>query len=227
MKSGGKEYSLGVMLAYIFIFHKFLMIVAQGVVFFRGRPLIYRVLGLGRGIFFCFSRRSASNDLCYPLRYFLLLLLPLFFLVASSCAYKMGFSEGVLPGGYRQISIPIFKNKTQEVGAEAYFTNALLQEFHRSRGVTVQSMELAPVSVEASIDHIGWRSLAVVTGVDTFGIGRTAPFLPPQSLLATEYRVEVRVNMLLRRKSDDRVLWRGSLIHEKKLPSSSSGFRGG
>ena len=145
-------------------------------------------------------------------------------LSCSSCAYKWGFHSGILPGGYHQVSIPILKNRTQKVGIESYFTNALRREFHRSRGVSVQSTNLAPVTIEGSIEHIDWKSSAIATGESTFESERTAPFLPPKTVLTTEYRVTVHIQLTLRKKSDNRILWKGSLKHEKAYPAPQVGL---
>lgn len=42
----------------------------------------------------------------------------LFMLLLASCAYRLGSPDRGLPGGYRQVYIPMFKNMSQEPGIE-------------------------------------------------------------------------------------------------------------
>jgi hypothetical protein len=65
-------------------------------------------------------------------RFFLLLKWCIYLGLLTGCAYRFGNVSRSLPGGYKYISIPVFKNKTQETGIEVGFTNALIQEFDRS-----------------------------------------------------------------------------------------------
>ena len=166
-----------------------------------------------------------KKSYCLLCRCFLGLVLYLYILSCTSCAYRLGFTSEALPGGYRQVAIPIFENKTQIVGVEAYFTNALLREFRRSKGVRVQpNPSLSPLVIEASVGYIDWRSSAVATGVGTFKSERSAPFLPPQTLLTTEYRVKAQVKLRLKRRSDDQILWEGEVKHEKAYPAPQLGL---
>src|SRR4051812_37988558 len=72
----------------------------------------------------------------------------------SSCAYRWGFRERAVPGGYKQIAVPIFKNKTPEVGIETDFTNALIRQFERSQVAHIASRTIAPVRIDGLIEKI-------------------------------------------------------------------------
>lgn len=144
--------------------------------------------------------------------------------LCGGCAYHIGFLKKQLPGGYNQVFIPIFKNKTQQVGAEVYFTNALMGEFHRSNNVRVQKSPTAPVTIEGHIETIQWTNSAIASAPSSAASVRRVPLLPPKTLLTIEYRVRVQVKVLLRKNSDDTILWQKTLAHEETYPAPQIGL---
>src|SRR5262249_7614197 len=130
---------------------------------------------------------------------------------SSSCAYRWGFRERAVPGGYKQIAVPIFKNRTQETGIEADFTNALIRQFERSQVARVTSKDLAPVRIEGII-----QSLDIQPGAGGLKGGTSDNPLPPDSVLRTEYSISVVAKILVRRQSDDKVIWEGQ-FNDRKL----------
>ena len=144
------------------------------------------------------------------------------FLLCSSCAYHVGFTKKQLLGGYRQVSIPMFENKTQQVGAEAYFTNALVREFHRSNNIKVRAS--SPVTIEGCIESIRWTKSAIATGPSTSSSARKAPLLPSDRLLIIEYRVQVQTKILLRKNSDQAILWQKKFTHEDTYSAPQVGL---
>lgn len=136
----------------------------------------------------------------------------LFFL--NSCAYRLGSGPRSIPGGYSSISIPIFKNKSFEPGAEVAFTNSLLEEFHRSKIAEVKDDALSDVRIEGeinSLENIPQSQQAV---------GEALPYLPKGTILATEYRIVMKVNLRILRRSDDIEVWSGSFMGERKYSAS-------
>lgn len=133
------------------------------------------------------------------------------------CGYRFGYASRSLPGGYEQLAIPVFKNKTQTVGIEPYFTNAIREEFDRSKIARVVSKAEAPVVLDGTITGVQIVRGALVKGVydpgagiDTPGIAR----LPKNTALAGELRVIISSEISLVRSSDKKVLWRGSFQDE-------------
>lgn len=128
----------------------------------------------------------------------------------SGCAYRVGDFDRQIPGGYRTIAIPVFKNKTMEAGIETYFTNAVIREFQRGRVGKVVSKNDAQTTLEGSIDSITYRvSSQVEAGTpDTLG-------LPSNTILNTEYRIVLVTSIRVRRNSDEKVLWEGSFNGER------------
>lgn len=148
-----------------------------------------------------------------------LLLFLLFFM--NGCAYHLGNSTRNLPGGYRQLSIPIFENKTLEPGIETYFTSALSQEFHRSKVgkiVDVESSELKLLGEVASV--------VVVSTVKKASGDTAVPYLPNGAVLTTAYKVTVRVNVRIVRQSDQSVVWQGSFDGDRTYSGASVSLAG-
>jgi len=129
-------------------------------------------------------------------------------LLLSSCAYRFGLSERALPGGYTQVAIPVFKNKTPEVGIEPIFTNALIRGFARSQVAKLTDKDAAPVVIEGTILTVKTLSSGPVER-------RGLATLPSDTVLMTQVRLQVTSEVILRRKSDDRVLWQSTFVNEK------------
>jgi hypothetical protein len=141
----------------------------------------------------------------------LALILPL-----SACAYHFGLTERALPGGYKQLAIPMFKNLSQEVGIEADFTNALIRRFARGKVAQITDKNTAPLTLEGTIQHVDVTSDSPQNPTQLYT-------LPTGTVLNTQYRIVVTSEIVLRRKSDDRILWRGSFRNEKVYPAPRIG----
>lgn len=128
----------------------------------------------------------------------------------SACAYRFGLAERALPGGYTQIAVPVFKNLSQDVGIEMYFTNSLIRRFARSQVARVTDKESSPLVLEGTVKKIVTEPGPAVTTDD-----RQARYLPEQAVLTTNYRLIVTTELTLRRKSDDKVVWTGSFMNER------------
>lgn len=126
-------------------------------------------------------------------------------LVASGCAYRMGSADRILPAGYHQVSIPIFKNKTQEVGIEVAFTNALIQEVERTKSGRVVEPAQAEVQVEGEITTLQY----IAGSLNEKGL------LPSGSVLASQYRILATTHLKLVRISDRSVLWESHFSGER------------
>lgn len=146
-------------------------------------------------------------------------------LVSSGCAYRFGQGARALPGGYRQMSIPMFKNRTQDVGVEVSFTQALQQEFLRSKVARVVDDPLAEVRVEGEITQIDTQSESKQTPSDLPTL-----FLPTGTVISTEYTVKVVVSMRIVRRSDNEKNLGGSLprgIHLRRFEGDAVGIEHG
>ena len=136
------------------------------------------------------------------------------------CAYGFGFSHRALPGSYTQVAIPVFKNKTPDVGIELSFTNALVRRFARSQVAEVVASEKSPLTLEGIIQKVETvPSGPVVTNDPNGGLRQ----LPDNAVLTTEYRLVVSTEIILRRKSYDRVVWQGNFRGERVYPAPRLG----
>lgn len=131
-------------------------------------------------------------------------------IMISGCAYQLGSAGRSIPGGYKQISVPVFKNKTQEVGIEVSFTNALIQEFERSRVARVVGNSLSEVAVIGTIDKIQY-----LPGAKRLSGDSATPLMPNGTALASEYRILLTVTVRLIKQADSHELWKGSFNGER------------
>ncbi len=136
------------------------------------------------------------------------------------CAYRLGYADRALPQGYEVVAIPVFQNRTDEVGIETYFTNALVREFERSRVARVIPARQAEVTLEGSLDNLEFRSSSRAVG------GTEIKALPRETVLTTEYRVLLTTNLRLVRNSDGQVLWQSSFRNEKVFSAPQIGSAG-
>ncbi|MBX7231978.1 MAG: hypothetical protein K1X29_07815 [Bdellovibrionales bacterium] len=149
-----------------------------------------------------------GRDLCINTAFLLLIVI-----VVNGCAYRLGLGERSLPGGYRQLAIPVFKNKTQEVGLEVDFTNALIREFERSKVAEVVPLDAATIKLEGEISSLKVESRSAALG--TNGDNGEISALPSDVVLTTSYRLVVTINLNLIRMSDQSILWSGRVSNEK------------
>lgn len=137
--------------------------------------------------------------------------------LVSGCAYRFGLSERALPGGYQEVAIPVFKNGTQDVGVEMYFTNALIERFARSQVARVTDKDSSPLILEGTIVKID-----VIPGAAVTSSGGLST-LPEGAVLTTDYRLVVTTSLKLKRRSDDRIMWQGSFQGEKSYSAPRIG----
>lgn len=132
------------------------------------------------------------------------------------CAYHFGYGRRNLPGSYNQLAIPVFENKTTEVGVEVFFTNSIIEEFERSQVAKVLQADEAPVTMLGTISKIEYLHSAQTAA-------NNANSLPRGAVLTTEYRVLLTAHIVLRRNSDQRVIWQGRFTREKVFPAPQIG----
>lgn len=141
---------------------------------------------------------------------FLRLTLLFFAFSLNGCAYRFGAASRSIPGGYKQISVPVFQNKTQEVGIEVGFTNALIHEFQRSRVARIVDNSLSEAAVIGQID-----SILYIPGAKRVAGDSSSPYLPNGTVIASEYRILVKVTVRVISQADGKELWSGSFSGER------------
>lgn len=142
---------------------------------------------------------SPSIDSTYRRRWILSLFIA--FTLFSGCAYRAGYGDRHIPGGYRTVAVPVFKNKSHEAGVEVFFTNAMIRELERARIGVVSNQKNAQVTLEGIIDSIEYVGGAPVSG-------------PGSSVLNSTFQIIATTTLRLRRNSDQKVLWEAAFRKE-------------
>lgn len=127
-------------------------------------------------------------------------------LSSVSCSYRLGAPDRILPGGYKQVSIPVFKNLSQEPGIEVAFTNAIIQEFSRSKSARVVDPIFAEAQLVGEIMSVQYRP---------GGENVNDKALPTGTVLATQYTIVIEVQVTLRRRSDGQILHQQNYLREQ------------
>jgi hypothetical protein len=130
----------------------------------------------------------------------------------GGCAYRWGEGERMVPGGYKNITVPVFENRSHETGIEVYFTNAMIEEIDRSRSAHVTSKQRADVAVEGTIQTVKYVPGAQKSSASTNN-------LPANTVLTAEYRILITTLIRVRHLSDNRILWSASFSGEKSYIS--------
>lgn len=128
----------------------------------------------------------------------------------SGCAYRWGDTQRTLPLGYKQVSIPVFKNLTSEPGVGMDFTDALIREVEKSRVGRITERNLSEIEITGVVSNIGLEGLNK----------NELAGLPKGAVLASEYRVSLTVDLTLVRRSDQTVLWSGQVSGTKTFPAA-------
>ncbi|MBC7370040.1 MAG: hypothetical protein H7326_00645 [Bdellovibrionaceae bacterium] len=139
----------------------------------------------------------------------LLIVSATFSLCNLGCAYRLGASSRTLPGGYKYLSIPVFKNLTQETGPEVGFTNALIKEFERSQVGKVTSESLSDVTIVGTI-----TSIQYIAGTGIIS-DPAVNNLPRGTVLANDYRILVTATVRVIRQADKTEIWSGGFSGER------------
>ena len=134
----------------------------------------------------------------------------------SACAYKLSSQTENLPGNVKSIQIPLFKNGTGEVNAETYFTNALKVEALRAKFVTLKNDE----SEADAVLQGRLISIDVIADESSIKEAKDQVYLPTETVIATQYKVIVGVELVLTRSHTTDVLWRGNFVQEKDFSGS-------
>jgi outer membrane lipopolysaccharide assembly protein LptE/RlpB len=74
-------------------------------------------------------------------------------LCLSACGYRFAGDES-LPGGVRKICIPLFENRTGEIGLETGFADDLMNQFRRNSSVVLTGRESADAVLVGKIESL-------------------------------------------------------------------------
>ena len=123
-----------------------------------------------------------------------LIILILLFIVLG-CGYKVMGRGGQFPEGITSLAILPLENKTKEANLSAIFVSALRREFIYRREVEIVSEKKAEATLQGVITAVTISSIAY-----------------DQEARAREYRVTILIDLLLIRRGNGKILWRGNEI---------------
>lgn len=117
------------------------------------------------------------------------ILLGAFFL--SGCGYRFIGQGNEALAGIHYIAIPYFANKSYEAGLERHVTEALVDEFVKSRMYSIVAEKDADAVLRGTIEH--FKETATAYDRDNY---------------ALEYRASLKVDATLEMKDTGEILWK-------------------
>ena len=127
----------------------------------------------------------------------------------------MGNGTRQLPGGYRTIAVPMFKNQTHDAGIEVYLTNAMVRELERMRIGQLTGKSEAQVTLlgtVAGITYVPGNTTLIDTKIISENAVKNAPM---NAKINLQYLLNLKVEMKLIRNADQKVLWEGSFTRDQ------------
>ena len=115
----------------------------------------------------------------------------------SACGYRFA-GGGNLPNGIGSISIQILENRTAETGVESVFTNDLIYEISKNKGVVLTSSDRADATLTGVIESI-----------------RSETISRAGQLTAIEKRVIAVVDLKLA-DPDEKIIWSAKGVTENE-----------
>jgi len=120
----------------------------------------------------------------------------LLILLLVGCGYRPMGAEPPTPQGAPTLAIPLFANRSTEIGLEAILANALIHAFAQSRSVRViPGDKSADLVLEGKVRSVDNASVAY------FDVTRS-----------TVRRITVRVDLALKQGDSGKVLWKDTQV---------------
>lgn len=114
----------------------------------------------------------------------------------SGCGYHFIGQGNEALSGIHYIAIPYFANKSYEAGLERYVTEALVDEFVKSRMYSIVPEKDADAVLRGTIEE--FKETAIAYDKDNY---------------ALEYRASLRLDATLEMKDTGDILWRTKELH--------------
>jgi len=120
----------------------------------------------------------------------------LLILLLVGCGYRPMGAEPARPQGAPTLAIPLFANRSTEIGLEAVLANALIHAFAQSRSVRViPGDKSADLVLEGKVRSVDNASVAFSSVTQS-----------------TVRRITVRVDLALKQGDSGKVLWKDSQV---------------
>lgn len=116
----------------------------------------------------------------------------------NACSYSLGYKPATLLGKYKEVRVKLFNNHTQYAGIESVFTDNLISKFHLENRKIIQ--DFAPIELQANILSVQ------VSPVSRGNVNSV--------ILITEYRVIIKLKVVLQERWSEKTLWTKTLQKE-------------
>lgn len=123
-----------------------------------------------------------------------------YFFLLNSCTYSLGYRKASFSSKYKTLEIKNFKNQSQYVGLESIFSQSLISKFNLENRSLITYK--APVELQSTI------STVQVSPLTRGNIG--------QNTLITEYKILIKIKVLLIEKKSNKILWSKIFNRETK-----------
>ena len=150
------------------------------------------------------------------------LLVMILSLIATGCAYKIGHQDRKLPEGYKTVFVSQFTNATKSVGAEAFFTTAMIRELKRSGFAFVADRNQAELVITGRIMMMDYSGTSTTAGFQTFpdpdDNNRVRTF---NASLFTRYLLSAVAHVKVLKTVDNSVVWQSTFRGSKNFLAPS------
>lgn len=121
-------------------------------------------------------------------------------LAVVGCGYSFQGAVGEPPGGITRMAVPTIRNSTTYYDLTTNLTNQLIRQFVLSQALKVVSTETAEAILDVQVLSVEIQGAARVTTGDA----------------SASRRVIVRVSAVLKRKSDQNILWDSGVLESRE-----------
>ncbi len=115
--------------------------------------------------------------------------------MCAGCGWRFAERTDAIPRELETVAVPLWKNDTAEPGIETLFTNAIVKEFASKGWLRPTSISRADTVLEGRIEDIDIQPLSFSSVA-----------------IELENRVTVTASVVLKRKSDQTILWSTSRL---------------
>ena len=110
----------------------------------------------GRGASELHSHAERGNEMTMTKKILSILITILCF---SACGYRFA-GDASFPGGVRKICIPLFENRSGEIGLETGFADDLMNQFRRNSSVVLTGRESADAVLSGKIESLNTETVS-------------------------------------------------------------------
>ena len=135
----------------------------------------------------------------------------------SGCGYSLNhrLKEGFQNAG--GVYVPVFTNRTPEIGAERVFTDAFIREMQSRGQMLITSRKPGAYELRGTVSSIQYSPTNLTPTTNTPVMTGAENGLMPYRRLPTEVMVEATVQLELVDPKDGRVMWSGNFSNYRRV----------